>query len=224
MCICLIEITCLARSQPGKAVQTQQPAASASDRSLAASWRPAAIQRARGPLNIFGPYSENYSNLEYAKSRSTPAYFQAADGTNYLFVTGSTKASVSSQTTVPPCVVRLKIVTTPGKPAYLAIDAVQNSITMLSPGSAMITSNGSSNAIIWVLVGNVMRLDNLLTTAAHPILYAFDQNLNILWNSTQTQLNGGGKYMTPVSARGTVFVGTDRVQAFGLSSQVVFLL
>jgi hypothetical protein len=55
----------------------------------------------------------------------------------------------------------------------------------------------------------------------HPILYALDQNLNILWNSTQMQLNAGGKYMTPVSARGTVFVGTDRVQAFGLSSQVV---
>ena len=85
----------------------------------------------------------------------------------------------------------------------------------------MITSSGSSNAIIWALVGNVMRLDSLLTTTAHPILYALDQNLNILWNSTQMQLNGGGKYMTPVSARGTVFVGTDRVQAFGLTSQVV---
>ena len=61
---------------------------------------------------------------------------------------------------------------------------------------------------------------------SHPILYAFDQNLNMLWNSDQVQngqqqLNGGGKYMTPVSARGTVFVGTDRVQAFGLTSQVV---
>ncbi len=194
-------------------------ASSANDRSLLPPGGQPQFNGARGPLNIFGPYSETYTDLEYAKSRSTPAYFQAADGTNYLFVTGSTKANVSSQTTVPPCVVRLKIVTATGKPAYLSIDAVQNSITMLAPGSAMVTSNGSSNAIIWVLVGNVMRLDSLLTTSAHPILYALDQNLNILWNSTQTQLNGGGKYMTPVSARGTVFVGTDRVQAFGLSSQ-----
>jgi hypothetical protein len=177
---------------------------------------------APGPLNIFGPYSENYTDLDYAKSRSTPAYFQAADGTTYLFATGSTKQTVSSQTTVPPCVARLKIIKTPGKPAYLAIDAVQNSITMLSPGSPVITSNGSSNAIIWVLVGNVLRTANLLDpNTPHPILYAFDQDLNILWNSTQTQLNAGGKYMTPVFARGVAFVGTDRVQAFGLSSQVV---
>ena len=167
---------------------------------------------APGPLNIFGPYSETNADTEYAKSRSTPAYFQAADGTTYLFVTGSTKASASSQTTVPPCVVRLKIVKATGKPAYLAMDAVQNSVTMLSPGSAMITSNGSSNAIIWVLDGNVLRLQNLVTPPSHPILYAFDQNLNILCNSTQTQLNGGGKYMSPVFARGIVFVG-DRPRA-----------
>ena len=86
----------------------------------------------------------------------------------------------------------------------------------------MITSNGSSNAIIWVLDGNVLRTANLLDPASpHPILYAFDQDLNILWNSTQTQLDAGGKYMSPVFARGVAFVGTDRVQAFGLSSQVV---
>jgi hypothetical protein len=196
-------------------------ALSANDRSLLPPGGQPQFNGARGPLNIFGPYSETFTDLEFAKSRSTPAYFQAADGTNYLYVTGSTKMNVSSPNTVPPCVVRLKIVTAAGKPAYLSIDAVQDSIAMLSPGSAMVTSNGSSNAIIWVLVGNVMRLENLLTTPFHPILYALDQNLNILWNSTQMQLNAGGKYMTPVSARGTVFVGTDRVQAFGLTTQVV---
>jgi hypothetical protein len=195
---------------------------SASDRSLLPPGGQPQFNGAPGPLNIFGPYSETYTNLDYAKSRSTPAYFQAADGTSYLFVTGSTKQTVSSQITVPPCVVRLKIVKIPGKPAYLSIDALQNSITMLSPGSAVITSNGSSNAIIWVLVGNVLRTVNLLDpNVPHPILYALDQNLNILWNSTQTQLNAGGKYMTPTFARGVAFVGTDRVQAFGLSSQVV---
>jgi hypothetical protein len=55
---------------------------------------------------------------------------------------------------------------------------------------------------------------------AHPILYALDQDLNILWSSSQTQLNAGGKYMTPAFARGTVFVGTDRIQAFGLFRQL----
>lgn len=174
---------------------------------------------APGPLNIFGPYSENYTSLDYAKSRSTPAYFKGADGTNYLFVTGSTKASVSSSVTVPPCVVRLKIVLSRGKPAYLATDVIQNSITMLSPGSPLVTSEGSFNAIVWVLVGNVPRSVNLLSsTVAHPILYALDQNLNILWSSTQTQLEAGAKYMVPAVAQGTVFVGTDRIQAFGLTS------
>ena len=175
---------------------------------------------AAGPINIFGPYSENYTNTDYAKSRATPAYFKGADGTNYLFATGSTKQTVSSQVTVPPCVARLKIVTSPGTPAYLALDQSQNSITMLSPGSPLVTSNGSANAIVWVLVGNVPRSVNLLDpNVAHPILYALDQNLNILWNSTQTQLNAGGKYMIPAFSRGTVFVGTDRIQAFGLMPQ-----
>jgi Malectin domain len=193
---------------------------SSGDRSLLPPGGQPQFNGAPGPLNIFGPYSEIYTDTENAKSRSTPAYFQAADGTTYLFATGSTKQTVSSQTTVAPGVARLKIVKTPGKPAYLAIDAVQNSISILSPGSPVITSNGSSNAIVWVLDGNVLRTQNLLDPASpHPILYAFDQNLNILWNSTQ--LNGGGKYMSPVFARGVAFVGTDRVQAFGLSTQVV---
>ena len=175
---------------------------------------------APGPINIFGPYSEDYQNGDYAKSRSTPAYFKGADGTNYLFATGSTKQSYDSQGSVPPCVVRLKIVTSSGTPAYLAVDQSQNSITMLSPGSPVVTSSGSANAIVWVLVGNVPRAVNLLDpNVAHPILYALDQNLNILWNSSQTQLDAGGKYMIPAFARGTVFVGTDRIQAFGVVPQ-----
>jgi hypothetical protein len=174
-----------------------------------------------GPLNIFGPYSETYTNTDWAKSRATPAYFQAGDGTSYLFATGSTKQTVSSQATVPPCVVRLRIVTSPGQPAYLAPDRIQNSITLLSPGSAVVTSNGSDNAIVWVLAGNVPRSINLLDpNVAHPILYAFDTDLNILWNSTQIQLNAGAKYMIPAFGRGQVFVGTDRIQAFGIASPV----
>jgi hypothetical protein len=30
------------------------------------------------------------------------------------------------------------------------------------------------------------------------------------------QLNVGGKYSTPIVAHGVIFVGTDRIQAFGL--------
>jgi hypothetical protein len=54
-----------------------------------------------------------------------------------------------------------------------------------------------------------------------PILYAFDAStLQLLFTSTTGQLNVGGKYNTPAVARGVVFVGTDRIQAFGLRSNV----
>lgn len=173
-----------------------------------------------GPLNVFGPYSELYASVDYAKGRSTGAFFRAADGTSFLFVTGSSKAAVDSVDTVPPCIVKLRIVTTPGEPAYVAVEASENTLGFLSPGSPWVTSNGSDNAIVWVLVANVPR-GALLSdpNSAHPILYALDPvTLHALWTSTPEMLNVGGKYNTPAFGPGRVFVGTDRIQAFGLTS------
>lgn len=173
---------------------------------------------APGPLNVFGPYSELYAQVDYAKGRSTGAFFRAADGSNFLFVTGSSKAAADSVDTVPPGLVKLRIVTTPGSPAYLAVEASQNTLDFLSPGSPWVTSNGAHNAIVWVLVANVPRgasLDD--PNAARPTLYAFDPvTLQPLWSSTPGMLNVGGKYNTPAFGRGQVFVGMDRIQAFGL--------
>jgi hypothetical protein len=45
----------------------------------------------RGPLNVFGPYTDTYGNGEFAKGRSTGAFFRAADGNKYVFVTGTSK-------------------------------------------------------------------------------------------------------------------------------------
>jgi len=172
-----------------------------------------------GPLNIFGPYSDAIGNTDFAKSRSTPAYYKAADGTNFVFMTGSSKANASSTTTVPPCIARLKVVLSPGKPAFLALDQYENTLTLLSPGSPVVTSNGSANAMVWVLVANVTRGQSLVgSNVPHPILYALDAGtLRILWSSTQSQLNVGGKYNSPATAHGMIFVGTDRIQAFGLT-------
>jgi malectin (di-glucose binding ER protein) len=174
----------------------------------------------RGPLNVFGPYSEIYDNSDYAKGRSTGAFFRAADGTNYLFVTGSSKAAVNSTQTVPPCIVKLRIVLSPGSPAYLAVQASENTFGFLSPGSPWVTSNGTDNAIVWVLVANVLRSASLVgPSVPHPILYALDPaTLKALWISTPAMLNVGGKYSTPAYGRGMVFVATDRIQAFGLVS------
>ncbi len=146
------------------------------------------------------------------------AYFRGADGSSFLFVTGSSKASANSVVTVPPCIIKLRIVTTPGSPAYLAVEASENTLGFLSPGSPWVTSNGPANAIVWVLVANLGRSGSLLdANAPHPILYALDPvTLKPLWTSTAAMLNVGGKYPTPGFGRGQVFVGTDRIQAFGL--------
>src|SRR5690606_32636819 len=45
----------------------------------------------RGPLNVFGPYSEDDAALDLARARSVPAVFRDADGTGYVYVTGNTK-------------------------------------------------------------------------------------------------------------------------------------
>jgi hypothetical protein len=192
-----------------------------SDASLDTSLLPPGIQPqfgTRGPLNVFGPYSETFGDTDYAKARTTPAYFKAADGTNYLFVSGSNKSKVDSQTSVPPGLCRLKIVTSSGQPAYLAIDACETTLTLLTPGSPIVTSYGSGNAVVWELVANItrqQRLDGL----SKPFFFALDpMSMRVLWKSQPGQLKEGGKYNTVTVADGLVFVATDRLQTFGLLS------
>jgi hypothetical protein len=174
---------------------------------------------ARGPLNVFGPYSDLYGNVDHAKMRTTPAFFRAA-GTDYLYVSGASKAQVDSTSSVPPSVVRLRVITGPGVPAYLGVDKADGSLAFLNPGSPVVTSQGESGAIVWVVDGNASRLASLLSDATpHPVLYAVDgTSLAPLWSSASgsSSLHLGGKYETPIVAHGTVFVITDRVQAFVL--------
>jgi len=68
-----------------------------------------------------------------------------------------------------------------------------------------------------------MRSDSLTDSSTlHPILYAFDAlTLQPLWSSAWSELFVGGKYGHPTIARGTVFVGTDRIQAFGLTDNTI---
>ena len=87
-----------------------------------------------------------------------------------------------------------------------------------NPGSALVTSNGPRDAVVWVLDPNASRSALLVGDGApRPILYAFDaMTLRLLWKSAPGQLQASGKYNEPAIARGVVFVGTDRIQAFGL--------
>jgi mono/diheme cytochrome c family protein len=49
------------------------------------------------------------------------------------------------------------------------------------------------------------------------VLYAFEAiTLKLLWKSPEGALHTSGKYNEPLIVGGTVFVGTDRIQAFGL--------
>lgn len=170
-----------------------------------------------GPINIFQPYSNVYGWFDLAKSRTTGAYFRAADGAHYLFASGSAKEKEDSGVSIPPGLVRLKIVTEPKKPAFLRIDkAVMNTIFM-NPGSPIVTSHKGENAIVWVIDLNAPRTMDLWgETTPKPILYAFDAlSLDLLWRSEEGDLETTGKYNEPAIINGVVYVGTDRIQAFG---------
>ncbi len=215
---------------------TNRSATSSPEKSLRAS-------STANPVNVFGPDSALRGNSDYAKMRSTPAYFNNGS-TNYLYVSGVSKITDNdggaTLTSVPPSIVRLLISPSggynngiPGRWPYLIDDLSNDNLLFLSPGAPVVTSNVSNSPIVWVLAANVRRTDSLISpTTPHPILYAIDGNdLSLLWNSTnawnfwsnpttwhenEAQLQVGGKYSTPTIAHGTVFVGTDRIQAFGL--------
>lgn len=174
----------------------------------------------RGPLSVFGPYSENDAALDLARARSTPASFRAADGTGYVFMTGNNKDGEGSPISIPPSLVRLKVVAASGKPAYLQRDAAEKSVVFGNPGSPVVSSNGADDAIVWVLDENARRSAPLAgKDAPAPVLYAFDaMTLKLLWRSAPGQLHTSGKYNEPTFARGAVVVGTDRIQAFGLGA------
>jgi hypothetical protein len=178
--------------------------------------------KAPGPLNVFGPYTEEDAEFDRARMRSTPTYYRGASGASYLFVTGSTMSNPANSTSVPPGLVRLRVVTEPRAPAYLSIDRQETGTPFLNPGSPVVTSAGSSDAIVWVLDPNMPRTAPLVggpgVPVTRPVLYAFDATtLALLWRSRVEDLEVGGKYSSPTIAHGVVFVGTDRVQAFGLT-------
>ena len=117
--------------------------------------------------------------------------------------------------------VRTRVVTPdPSQPAYLTIDAQDNSLSFKSPGTAVISSNGNdlTTAVLWVLEPNIFRGDSL--GGSHPTLYAVDassmQVLQLVYSSPENLLGPGAKYNAPTVANGVVYTGTDKITAFGL--------
>ncbi len=181
-------------------------------------------QPRRGPLDVFGPYHESCMNSNFARARSTPAYLQGADGSTYIFFTGSTKTGTCSTTSTWPAVARVKV-QLPGDPAlpsYLRIDAVDQTLIFESPSSPVVSSNGPdiTSAIIWVIEPHRKR-DESLQGPYPPSLIAISAQdmtpLSILYTSSPADFAyAGGKYNSVVVANGNVFTGTDRITAFGL--------
>lgn len=205
---------------PGKL--DRRPACSndaASDGSLLAPTRQPQFA-GRGPLNVFGPYSEHDAAMDVARARSVPAHYRDAAGDLNVYLTGNSKRAEGSADSVPPSLVKLKVVATPGQPAYLRMDRKQQELVLGNPGSPVISSRGSEEAIVWILDENARRsalLSGPDTPA--PVLYALDAvSLKQLWKSAPGQLHTSGKYNSPTIAGAEVVVGTDRLQAFGLGA------
>ena len=177
----------------------------------------------RGPLNVFGPYSEEDAAMDIARARSVPAFFRDAQGKDHVFVTGNTRVRPAMPEAEPPSLVRLQIEGARDAQPYLRIAARQRSEVMLNPGPAVITSDAGRDAIAWVLDENARR-SALLSgdDAPRPVLHAFDAiTLDRLWRSAPGQLYTSGKYNAPAFARGMAFVGTDRIQAFGVADALL---
>jgi mono/diheme cytochrome c family protein len=203
---------------PGSLVRRQPCGTDAAQDGSLLAPRPQPHFGTRGPLNVFGPPTDRHGMGDLARSRSTPAYYRSAEGRHRVFVTGTYKAAVDSPTSVPPGLVRLAIVSSPGQPAWLEIDATQRELVFQNPGSAVVTSHAGRDAIVWVLDVNKPRSASLYgADAPRPVLYAVDaESMALLWKSEPGLLGPGGKYNEPVITGGTVLVGTDRLQAFGL--------
>ena len=180
--------------------------------------RPYYLNNSPGPINVFGPYSEDDGWAMKAKARSTPAAFQADDGTTYVVVTGSSKQP-DLVTPRAPSVARLRVVTaSASKPAHLELEAYETTLVFESPGTPVISSNGGKDPIAWIVEPNIGRLDNL-QNAPPATLHAVDvMSMQALWSSKPGDLYPGAKYFHPVVAKGQVIVATDRISGFGLAA------
>jgi outer membrane protein assembly factor BamB len=190
----------------------------ATDRSLLAPEAQPALG-ARGPVNVFGPFSDSIGMTNQAKSRSTLAWWHQRTGRDWLFLTGSAKTGADYSINVPPGLVRVRVVSGEGDHPFLRIDGSEMTQTLQNPGSPVVSSNRGRNAIVWVLDPNALRSVDLFQPAAPgAMLYAFDaRTLRVLWKSGAA-LHTTGKYNEPAVVDGMVLVGTDRLQAFGLRS------
>jgi hypothetical protein len=142
--------------------------------------------------------------------KTTPAYFENDKGEQFIFVTGNEKAQSGTQGVVALKLgldakkrSRFQAVWSAGRPLY-------------QPGTAVVSSNGHSDAIVWVIESNKNDDD-----AGPPgVLHAYDAATGReLYRSNQRErrdaLGDARKFSAPTVANGRVYCGTDGVVAYG---------
>jgi hypothetical protein len=208
------------RSHLSMAVSARQGCSedSTTDQSLLGP-NPQAQFQTVGPLNVFGPYQAAATKV-ISRMHTTPAFFTDSVN-NFVYVTGNTKAPNAAGALLdsPPDIFRLKINITPGQPAYLTPDAEETTLALLNPSSPIVTSDGSTNPMLWVIdaESSLAEMTKDGVNIAHPILYAVDgTTMTVLWHTGVDELGQGAKFITPAVNEGQVFVATDRVLAYGL--------
>lgn len=166
-----------------------------------------------GPLSVFGPYSDEFGEIDHAKMRSKLAEWGDEQGNRFLFASGTAKESPDSTTSVAPSIVKLRVAVVDDGPAFLEHAARNEQISMQNPGSPIVTGSGD-DAIVWVLDRNAPRSAPLLEPSTpHPRLYAFAaSDLRLLWS--QDTAGASGKYTSPIAVGDALVLGTDRIEAW----------
>jgi hypothetical protein len=162
----------------------------------------AEIQKER----LFGGGGEGFGS--YIKT--TPAYFEDGQGGQYVVVTGNDKGASGTQGVVALKLgldaqkrSQFKPVWSTGRPLY-------------QPGTAVVSSNGAADAIIWVIESNKNDDDG----GPPGVLHAYDARTGKeLYRSSQRErrdsLGDARKFSAPTVANGRVYCGTDGVVAYG---------
>lgn len=168
----------------------------------------------RGPLSVFGPYSDVFGEIDHAKMRSKLAYLRTS-GVTHLYASGTSKASEESVVNVAPALIRLRVHDA-GGPGHLSIDATNPSVVMHNPGSPYISSDDGRDAVVWIVDRNAPRTAALTDPSTpRPVLHAFAADtLEHLWRSDEGALGAAGKYQSPIVVHGQVIVATDAIEAF----------
>lgn len=182
------------------------------DRSLHAP-TPQPQFNSRGPLSVFGPYSDEFGEIDHAKMRTKLAEWTDGNNDRFLFASGTAKDGPDSTTSVAPSIAKLRVAIADDGQAFLETAARNERVVMQNPGSPIVTGTGDE-AVVWVLDRNALRSAPVLGTGTPlPRLYAFAaSDLQLLWSGETA--GPSGKYASPIAVGDALVVGTDRIEAW----------